>query len=168
MEWVYDDGGRAAAGFTGEARDCVVRAIAIATGVPYMDVYLALREKISELETPARRGGMSSPRNGVHKDTIRKYLTGLGWRWIPTMGIGTGCKVHLRPEELPAGRLIASVSKHCVAVVDGVIRDTHDPSREGTRCVYGYYVPAVQVTNTGDRTTVTGARLVCKNGEVTK
>lgn len=22
---------------------------------------------------------------------------------------------------------------------DGVIRDTHDPSRDGTRCVYGYW-----------------------------
>ena len=25
------------------------------------------------------------------------------------------------------------------AVIDGVIRDTHDPGRDGTRCVYGYY-----------------------------
>jgi hypothetical protein len=55
------------------------------------------------------------------------------------MGIGTGCKVHLRDGELPMGRLIVKVSKHVVAVIDGVINDTHDPSRNGTRCVYGYY-----------------------------
>jgi hypothetical protein len=30
MHFVYDDGGRAAAGYTGRAGDCVVRAIAIA------------------------------------------------------------------------------------------------------------------------------------------
>jgi hypothetical protein len=24
-------------------------------------------------------------------------------------------------------------------VIDGVIHDTHDCSRNGTRCVYGYY-----------------------------
>jgi len=62
-----------------------------------------------------------------------------GWQWPPTMLIGQGCKVHLRAEELPAGRLVVSVSKHLVAVIDGVIQDTHDPSRNGTRCVYGYF-----------------------------
>jgi hypothetical protein len=36
-------------------------------------------------------------------------------------------------------RLIVSVSKHLTAVIDGMIYDTHDPSRGGSRCVYGYY-----------------------------
>ena len=36
---------------------------------------------------------------------------------------------------------IARVSKHFVAVMDGVIRDTHDPSRKGKRAVYGYWIP---------------------------
>ena len=62
-----------------------------------------------------------------------------GWKWTPTMGIGTGCRVHLRPEELPGGRIIVSLSKHWCAVIDGVPHDTHDPSRGGTRCVYGYW-----------------------------
>ena len=31
----YDDGGRKAAGFRGETNDCVCRAIAIVTGIPY-------------------------------------------------------------------------------------------------------------------------------------
>lgn len=31
-------------------------------------------------------------------------------------------------------------SKHLAAVVDGVLHDTYDCTREGTRCVYGYYV----------------------------
>ena len=35
-----------------------------------------------------------------------------------------------------------SVSKHITAVVDGVIHDTFDPSRDGTRCVYGYWQEA--------------------------
>ena len=55
------------------------------------------------------------------------------------MGIGTGCKVHLRADELPAGRLVAALSHHMVAVIDGIIHDTYDCSREGTRCVYGYF-----------------------------
>lgn len=60
-------------------------------------------------------------------------------RRTPTMAIGSGCKVHLRADELPTGRLVVSVSKHLVAVVDGVVHDTHDPRRGGTRCVYGYW-----------------------------
>ncbi len=55
------------------------------------------------------------------------------------MAIGSGCTVHLRIGELPAGRLVVSLSKHMTAVIDGVIHDTYDPSRGGTRCVYGYW-----------------------------
>lgn len=55
------------------------------------------------------------------------------------MGIGTGCRVHLRPDELPRGRLVVKLSRHITAVIDGVVYDTHDPTRGGTRCVYGYY-----------------------------
>jgi hypothetical protein len=55
------------------------------------------------------------------------------------MSIGSGCTVHLRDGELPMGRLIVSVSLHLVAVIDGIIHDTHDCSRDGTRCVYGYW-----------------------------
>jgi hypothetical protein len=58
------------------------------------------------------------------------------------MQIGSGCQVHMRDGELPSdGPLVLSLSKHYCAVVDGVIRDTHDPSRDGTRCVYGYWQP---------------------------
>jgi len=59
---------------------------------------------------------------------------------VPTMGIGTGCKVHLADGELPMGRLVVSVSKHYTCVVDGVINDTFNPERETGRCVYGYWI----------------------------
>ena len=55
------------------------------------------------------------------------------------MKIGQGCKVHLDADELPTGTIICSVSRHLVTVVDGIINDTYDCSREGTRCVYGYF-----------------------------
>ncbi len=58
---------------------------------------------------------------------------------LRSMQIGSGCKVHLRADELTSGRLVANVSRHFVAVIDGVIHDTHDCSRDGTRCVYGYW-----------------------------
>ena len=129
MRFCYNDGGRKEAGYRGEARDCAVRAIAIATQKPYSEVYDALFEL-----------GGSSPRNGVKKQVIRNYMKSIGWRWKACMGIGTGCKIHLRVDELPPGRLVVSVSRHCVAIVDGVAYDTHDPARNGNRCVYGYYM----------------------------
>jgi hypothetical protein len=67
-------------------------------------------------------------------------MENLGWTWVPTMKIGSGCKVHLKKEELPSGSLVVSVSKHLAAVIDGVIHDNHDPARNGTRCVYGYWI----------------------------
>ena len=142
-----DDGGRGAAGFKGGAGDCVVRSIAIAASLPYMQVYEDLRlanESYAQLKNDrlAKRLNVkgSSPRNGNHRNVFHDYIISLGFRWVPTMEIGAGCKVHLRLGELPAGVLIVKVSKHLTAVVNGIIYDTHDPSRGGNRCVYGYYI----------------------------
>ena len=135
----FDDGGRAAAGYKGAAGDCAVRAIAIATGKPYQEVYDAINEIGATERTGKRKRGKSNARTGVYKSAVRKYMADIGWKWTPTMSIGSGCKVHLRSDELPAGRIICSLSKHYAAVVDGVLHDSHDSSRDGTRCVYGYW-----------------------------
>lgn len=137
--WSYDDGGRAAAGFRGEAGDCVARALAITLKRPYREIYDEINAFVKANER-RRKKGASSSRTGVYKPTTRKVMEHFGFRWTPTMQIGQGCTVHLRADELPAGRIIASVSKHVCAVIDGVVHDTHDPTREGTRCVYGYWV----------------------------
>lgn len=137
--WQYNDGGRVAAGFRGKAGDCAVRAAAIVTGLPYREVYDAINA-LAERERPRRGGRRSNARTGVHGRTLRRFMDSLSWRWVPTMRIGSGCTIHLGNGELPAkGRLLVFVSRHFVAVIDGVIQDTHDPSRNGTRCVYGYY-----------------------------
>jgi len=142
-----DDGGRAAAGFKGGAGDCVVRSIAIAANLPYLQVYEDLRdanaryaqERDNKLSRLLNQRG-SSPRNGNHRNVFHDYILAQGFQWVPTMKVGTGCQVHLRPDELPKGTLIVKVSKHLTTVIDGVIHDTHDPSRGGARCVYGYYL----------------------------
>jgi hypothetical protein len=139
--FIYNDGGRSAAGYLGEARDCVTRAVAIATGLPYQEVYDALGDGCRTQRKTSRSKREASARNGVNtqRKWFQAYMRNLGWTWTPTMTIGSGCKVHLRADELPAGRLIVSVSKHYAAVIDGVIHDTHDCSRDGKRCVYGYW-----------------------------
>jgi hypothetical protein len=129
MAWVFNDGGRAAAGFRGAAGDCVTRALAIATGESYADIY----KEVSQ------RAGKTA-RNGVSREISRECLMARGWKWVPTMTIGSGCRVHLRADELPAGVVICKCSGHLVTVIDGVIHDTHDSSRDGKRCVYGYWV----------------------------
>ena len=141
-----NDGGREAAGFNGGAGDCVVRSIAIAANLPYLQVYQDLRTanaSYADLRNDrlARRLNQtgSSPRNGNHRNVFHDSIIGLGFEWVPTMKLGAGCQVHLRPDELPSGILIVKVSKHLTAIIDRVIQDTHDPSRGGNRCVYGYY-----------------------------
>jgi len=131
IEFVQDDGGRSDAGFKGVTGDCVVRAIAIASGKPYKEVYQAISAIV---------GKGRSPRDGAFRKEFHPYILSLGFTWVPTMKVGQGCTVHLRSDELPSGRLIVRVSKHIAAVVDGKLRDNHDSSRGGSRCVYGYYI----------------------------
>lgn len=168
MSFVFDDGGRAAAGYKGTTGDCVCRSIAIAAQLPYQEVYEALNELGAKERRGKRKRGTSNARTGVYKPAIRKFMASIGWKWVPTMQIGSGCKAHLCAEELPKGRLVVNVSKHSTAMIDGVIHDTYDPRRDmhcvepdhgqplragqwrnengicsiQRRCVYGYFIAA--------------------------
>jgi hypothetical protein len=168
--WVYDDGGRAVAGFKGTAEDCVTRAIAIATAMDYRTVYKmvddacalnwACRPLLSRDGSASRYGlaiekddydrivgwqrrhrRKSTAETGVYGRIARSVMARLGWDWVHTMGTGGHCHVRLRADELPTARVIAALSGHYCAVIDGVIHDTDDPSQDGTRCVYGVYSP---------------------------
>lgn len=142
MEFIYNDGGRKDAGYKGEAGDCAVRAVAIATNQPYQIVYDALNV-FCKAET--RKKKRSSSRTGVHRDTLNKYLKSLGWSWVPRMKVGEGCTVHMRSDELPSGQIITRLSRHFAAVVFGVCYDTYDSTRDGGRCVYGYWIKLSRV-----------------------
>ena len=141
----YNDGGRADAGRKGDTRDCVCRAIAIATGHSYEEVY----KRLANGNATQRRGkhepvsvaGKRTASRGIFtkRKWFKDYMVELGFEWVATMGVGTGCQVHLVADELPKGRLVCSLSRHYAAVIDGVINDTYDCSRNGTRCVYGYW-----------------------------
>ncbi len=146
LPWVWSDGGRKAAGFKGTTGDCVVRAIAIATGRDYREVYDDLHER-SKAYMLGRRDRWAksiaktraSPRTGVAPPVYKALLKEAGWPWTSTMQVGSGTTVHLRASELPTGRLVVLCSRHLVAVVDHVVYDLADPTRDGTRAVYGYW-----------------------------
>lgn len=143
----HNDGGRTEAGYKGHAGDCAVRAIAIASGKPYAEVY----EEVSAVNAATPRSktrrkckvaGRHSARDGVYSQSkvFKDYMRRIGFMWVPTMTIGSGTTVHLDAAELPRGRLVVRVTKHLAAVIDGVLHDTHDCSRDGTRAVYGYWI----------------------------
>ena len=135
MKFVYDDGGRAAAGYIGDTRDCVCRAIAIAAQRPYKEVYDLINKYAKSERITKRNPKRSNARTGCRKETAQKILEHYGFTWVATMHIGQGCTVHLRENELPKGRIVCNLSGHFVAVIDGVLHDTY-----GSRCVYGYYI----------------------------
>ena len=118
LKFVWNDGGRAAAGFVGHAGDCVTRALAIATGKRYREVYDALAEISGE-----------SARNGVCEVASQRYLRELGWKY------GAGC------QEPPHGIAIATFelrrSGHYAAVIDGEVHDTWNPFEDHRPT--GYY-----------------------------
>lgn len=147
MNFIKDDGGREAAGFKGKAGDCVTRAICIAAQLPYTIVYdrLAIGNATQRLTNNSRKlkgAGSFTASHGIwtQRQWFKNYMRELGFKWVPCMGIGTGCKVHLKSDELPQGRLVVSLSRHYAAVVDGVLYDTYDCSRNETRCVYGIWI----------------------------
>ena len=131
--WVYNDGGRSNY-FTGKSvGDCVARAITIASGIDYKEVYDTLAEGQSTQRVTKRakryaiynhtsarfnhKNGKikhaKTAQHGIHvkrkwfKDQMREW----GFRWVATMKIGSGCQTHLRADELPKGRLVVTRSR---------------------------------------------------------
>jgi len=153
LNFQYNDGGRAAAGYKGSASDCVCRAIAIVTGKSYQEVYnglwLRIRNQIG-IGHEGRAG--TSPRSGLHPSTYGPYLEGLGYRWIAFARDG------LDPSQIPTGRVVVHQSEHLAAIIDGVIHDMRDPKLVGTDRVIGYWIPteslALTTTKTGPDTKV--------------
>jgi hypothetical protein len=137
----YNDGGRSAAGFKGRTGDCVARAISIAGGKPYAEVYKRLADGQASI------GAKRSARNGVLTEAswFKKYMNELGFEWV------SGNSKRLSADELPPGRIICDVRRHYVAVIDRVMHDTGDSSKWGTRKVRGYWRQKGAIANDDTR-----------------
>lgn len=139
MKFVRADGGRSKY-FKGTAGDCFTRAVCNASGADYKEIYDMVNAYGKKERTGKRKRGRSSAREGVYMTTAKKIMRDLGWEWVPTMAIGSGCQTHLDPDELPSGVVVVRVTRHYTCVKDGVLYDTYDCSRGGGRCVYGYWM----------------------------
>ena len=69
IKFKYNDGGRANAGYKGTCGDCAVRAIAIASGKPYKEVYTELNKIVNELRSDGKI---------TYSKTVRKRLLEVG------------------------------------------------------------------------------------------
>lgn len=131
MEFCYNDGGRSEYYKAKHVGDCVTRAIAIANGWDYKFTYDLVK----------RYNGGETPRNGVSKIVYKKLLADYGWEWTPCCGKGIiDSNIHMSASELPDGIVICRLSKHLATVIDGVLYDTYDCTRNETRKVYGYWI----------------------------
>jgi hypothetical protein len=122
IAWIYDDGGRAAAGYPlGPRADCVCRAIAIATRRPYRTVY----EELSALGWN-EHGTMRELDSYYLQEMklLKKYMGELGWYWTATSG---------------GDRMVAKMGDHLVAIINGAFRDTQAP--RDTMSIEGYFKP---------------------------
>lgn len=141
MRFVYDDAGRSKYFKGKDTGCCVCRAICNATGKDFKEVYDLINQISKNEKTGKRKRKRSNARTGVYKYTEKEIIEKiLGWKWVPTMTIGSGCKMHLNEDEIPNGTLIVKVSHHLTCVKDKVLYDTFDCTREGNRCVYGYWI----------------------------
>lgn len=128
----WNDGGRSVGGFVGMTGDCVSRAISIATGIAYREVYEILKSRYG-----------SSPRNGVPSSIYGPYLNELGW--IPNHSVAVitpNPNLELIEQiRLPEGPNIIQCQRvgrstaHLCTVIDHVLHDTWDARDEGA-----YYV----------------------------
>jgi len=135
MRYKYNDGGRADAGYKGDAGDCVPRAIIIANNLPYRKV----RADLDALVKVMTGGLCRSTQNGTHAPVAHAYLTDLGWETVPMVGSSIA--------EVPSrGTYIVAVKtkSHWTCIIDGVVHDTwkcHVTRRTKDKLsrIYGYY-----------------------------
>ena len=128
---VPDDGGRAKAGFKGDAGDCVTRAIAIAEGRDYAEVRADLMEATKEWRTTSRsraakRCKSNSVRNGTRAVVYRPYLESRGWTRKSLVKFGCPERKYMTPEDVPSGRVMVEMPKHIAAIIDHKLHDNWD------------------------------------------
>lgn len=130
--FVFCDGGRGAAGFTGFVGDCVTRAIAIATGEMYRSVWDEVRKATGKY-----------PGDGV---TDRVWIPLVKRRgFVEVKGV-TGDQFD--PADYAEGVFILRIRPagrgrtHLVAVINGMIFDTWDSGKDA-RIILAFKAPAV-------------------------
>ena len=162
LDFIHNDGGRAAAGYAGSTGDCVTRAISIALQQDYEHIRQELMSATADFrrtsrKKSARKRTTNSVFNGVPPDVYRRWLENRGWTLTSCQQVGHPSSVRMIADHLPRGRIIVRLRKHLVAVIDHTVHDTHrshtragwtempngafliDQGVQVPRTVYGYW-----------------------------
>jgi hypothetical protein len=156
MEFVWHDGGRATCGFVGTTGDCVARAIAIATGEVYRDVYQAL----SDMADKTARHGIAAP-------VIQKFLADRGWK----MRLGLEFA-----DALPRGVVLVELacpedgrrSEHMCCVIDHTVYDTWNPFETDEYEIKSYWTCAAAATGATTPIVAPGSRPATNESRLTQ
>ena len=128
LPYKRDDGGRAAAGFKGGTGDCLVRAMAIASGQPYREVYahVAATYKVHGYKRTgnAYYMGRKSKRGQLTpKKAQDRALMDMGFTKVPLL---PGPRPTYTEVARVHGTAVVGTTKHIGVIRDGVYRDTFD------------------------------------------
>ena len=129
IAYSLDDGGRAAAGFKGQAGDCVVRAIAILTRAPYAAVYARMAAAMKQAGYSASgNGDRQKPRPGLRPRLTARQVQNLVKRsyGLRRVDLGRGARPTYTQAWQLHGNCLVGTTKHVAAIVDGTLRDTFD------------------------------------------
>lgn len=122
--FVETDGGRKASTRSRQTNDCTVRAITVATGLSYDEVY----DILADLGRKCSKGW------GIPKQfDIRGYR--LQWQAFQAVKGERRMNPVRFCREYPKGRYIGRTAKHVFAVIDGTVYDLY--KERDDRCIYG-------------------------------
>lgn len=134
--FIKTDGGRSKYFKGQDAGDCGARALALAAGIDYKLAY----QKLAEQNFKSK--GIRTARGGISKKDFEIVIREFGFTWQSAPKFeGRKARFYDLPTDRP---VIASMAKHLVAVIDGVVHDQWD-CRE--KMVYGYWVQQATLTS---------------------
>lgn len=138
MNWVYDDGGRIAAGLKPHhlqkrlAGDCVIRAMAIVCQYDYT----ILRLTCNEIVRQVGHCGLYNSTLGYPRYVYGRLLRHYGYRYFSTYGTGVSRVRHFADREQFPHNYILACPRHLTAVMEGDLHDIWDCQELR---VYGYW-----------------------------
>ena len=125
--YIYDDGGRADAGFKGMAGDCVTRALAILVEHPYGKTYDALAEANANSTVGSRRKvarrGERTARRGIYRNDYTPVFERYG---LTKVKLPSGIRPTWSEAYEEYGDCIVTTAKHMAAIVNGSLHDVWD------------------------------------------
>ncbi len=129
LDYRYNDGGRKEAGFRGSTGDCLVRAIAIATGLPYSEVY-ETAARLMKSNGYRASGNATIQTRGIRKPgmpSVRavqdQIMEGFGFSKVK---LPQGARPKYTQALQRYGPCIVSTNGHVAALKDGALQDTFD------------------------------------------